>query len=124
MKKLFIAIVLASVGSTAMAERYYEHEHDYEQVTNVTNTTNVNVDENDYQAGTAVGLAASALHFDHDTTRLQAGVGASRFEGENAASIGVAQRIMLNSAHRPLLSGTVATSNGGTGGSVGISFQF
>ena len=82
------------------------------------------INKNHYQATAAMAFALSQAHFDHDTDKLQVGLGAGYFEGVNAGAISLGKRLCKSCSMRPLLSASFGTSSSqGNGGGAGISFQ-
>jgi len=84
------------------------------------NGSDASINPNDYQSGTALGMALSAHQFDFDTDQTQVSVGTAYFQGPSAVSVGAAKRV-----GRALVSGSVGTtSQGGNAGSAAIGFRF
>jgi len=119
MKYLILAVVMF-IGCETIPTSRADDPH-RERMETVVITNNHTVEK--AMIGTALSLSVAAQQYDFNSNKRQWSIGAGRFDGSNALSIGVGGTRDIDKS-RVLVNGSVGIEQGRVGMSVGINGRF
>lgn len=114
MKFIYVFCLFAALFFMALADSYGSERH--KPISNTVNNYPTSIVNNE---GVSLAIAASQIHVDWSTKKVQLGFGVGSYKDSNALSVGLGKRV-----GKVLINGSISSDGTNVGYGAGINLRF